>query len=71
LIDDGLSTARRHDDERIATGEHGMHRLPLTVAEVGMAEALAKDGASAGLGDDLSHARGWWQEVGREGIDVR
>ena len=41
LIDERLAAARRHDDERVAPGEHGVDRLPLAFLEILMAKALA------------------------------
>ena len=41
LVDDRLAAAGGHDDEGVAAGEHGAHRLPLAPTKIRMTKAVA------------------------------
>ena len=49
LIDERFSASRRHHDERVASFEQRVDRLPLTFPEITMAEALAQQLANFGF----------------------
>jgi hypothetical protein len=49
LVDERFPAARRHDDERVTAGEGSADRLPLSLLEVLVAEALGENALRLGF----------------------